>query len=214
MSKARRQGAVLVIAGGVAGLAALFAPAERWGGVDLGATGAALFVLALVAVIVLVARRAPELFPAQASVAEQRAWIGLVFIGWILLSFARFMWAMAQGSEPPQTLDQLYASHFMQRLFILIVAWEILSYLVGRRGDGVELDERDLRLKYSAARVADVALKATLIVCICVLALVPTALIGWWLAPIVLANLLIGVLIGRSVIEHAVLTGSYFLARR
>jgi len=213
MCSAQRQAAVLVGIAVVTGLAALFGPAERWGGVDIGATGSALFCLALVAAVIFFARR-PRVFPDDASVAEQRAWIGLLFIGFVLLSFLRFMWAVSHQPEAPRTLNDLYALHFMQHLFSLIVAWQLISHVVGRHAGTIQLDERDLRLQHAADRAGDWMLTVVLVACVCALALLPASLLVWWVAPIVLANLLIGLLIGRSLVEHLVLTLAYWAARR
>jgi hypothetical protein len=214
MWSARRQAAVLLIIGVITGVAALFGPAERWGVVDPGATGAALFCLTLIAAIVLFANRADQIFPEDSSVAERRAWIGILFVILVLLSFLRFMWALAHQPAPPQTLDDLYAKHFLQHLFSLLIAWKVLSYLIGRRAGAIQLDERDLRLEHSAIRAGDVALTAIIIAFVCALAFVPAPLLTWWLLPVVLANLLIGLLIARTLVEHLVLTFAYLAARR
>jgi hypothetical protein len=214
MWSAQRQAAVLLGIGVVAGLAALFGPAERIGGVDLGATGASVFALSLVAAIVLFSRRSDEVFPDNASIAEQRAWIGVLFIGFILLDYLRFMATVWQLPAPPATLTEVYAMQFLRRLFILIIVWEVISHLIGRRAGAVQTDERDLRLKHVAARAGDWSLTVIIVACICALALTPPPLLVWWVAPIVLANVLIGLLIARSLVEHVVLTVAYFAARR
>ena len=214
MWSARRQAAAILAVGVVAGLAALFGPAERWGGVDLGATGAALVGLTLLAAIVLFARRAEQIFPDDSSVAERRAWIGTLFMVFVLLSFLRFMWALSHQPVPPRTLDDLYAKHFMQQLFGLLLAWQVMSYLIGRHAGAVQLDERDLRLQHSAARAGDLALTVIIVGCVCILALLPASMLAWWLAPIVLANLLIGLAVARSLVEHLVLAFAYFAARQ
>jgi Na+-transporting methylmalonyl-CoA/oxaloacetate decarboxylase gamma subunit len=197
-----------------AGLATLFGPGEPIGGVDLGATGAGVFSLTLVGAIVLFARRAHEVFPEDASVAEQRAWIGALFIGFVLLDYLRFMWAVWQLPEPPSTPAAVYAQEFLRRLFILIIVWETISHLIGRRAGEIQTDERDLRLKNVSARAGGLSLTAIIVACVCVLALTPAPLLAWWLSPIVLANVLIGLLIARSLVEHVVLTMAYFAARR
>jgi hypothetical protein len=214
MWSARRQASVLLAIGVAAGLATLFGSSERVAGVDLGATGASLFMLSLIAAVVLFALRAQEIFPEDASVAEQRAWIGALFIGFVLLDYLRFMWAIWQLPDPPPTLDTVYALQFLRRLFVLIVVWEVLSYLIGRRAGEVQTDERDLRLKNVSARAGDWSLTVIIVGCVCVLALTPAPLLAWWLSPIVLANVLIGLLIARSLVEHVVLTIAYFAARR
>jgi len=214
MWAARRQATVLLMISVAAGLATLFGPDEPIGGVDVGATGASLFMLSLIAALVLFARRSGEVFPDDASVAEQRAWIGALFIGFVLLDYLRFMWALWQLPEPPPTLTAVYATQFLRRLFVLIVVWAVISHLIGRRAGEVETDERDLRLQNVSARAGDLSLTLIIVSCVCLLALTPAPLLAWWLAPIVLANVLIGLLIARSLVEHVVLTMAYFAARR
>jgi hypothetical protein len=214
MGSARRQASVLLAIGVLAGLATLFGPGERVGGVDLGATGATVFMLTLIAAIVVFALRAHEVFPEDASVTEQRAWIGALFIGFVLLDYLRFMWTVWQLPAPPPTLDAVYALPFLRRLFVLIIVWEVLSYLIGRRAGEVQTDERDLRLKNVAGRAGDWSMTLLIVCCVCLLALIPAPLLTWWLSPIVLANVLIGLMIARSLVEHVVLTIAYLAARR
>jgi L-asparagine transporter-like permease len=113
--------------------------------------------------------------------------------------------------EPPPTPTAVYALEFLS---ILIIIWEVISHLIGRRAGDVQTDERDLRLKNVSARAGDWSLTVIIISCVCVLAFTPAPLLAWWLSPIVLANLLIGLLIARSLVEHVVLTLAYFAARR
>jgi hypothetical protein len=209
MGSSGRLPILLLAVGVLAALAALFAPAEPWRGIDLGATGGAVFMLVLVASIALFAVRGESVFPEDMSVAERRAWVGLVFISIVLLSFARHLWAMNTHGGAPQRPDDLFARHFIERLVPLMVAWSVISHLIGRRAGGIEIDERDLRLRHRADRVSDWAFTLIVIAGIIVLAFVPAEFLAWWLAPIALANLLIGLLIARSLLEHAVLAFSY-----
>ncbi len=90
----------------------------------------------------------------------------------------------------------------------------MISHRIGRRAEQVQADERDLRLQNVSARAGDLSLTVIIVACVCVLALTPAPLLAWWLSPIVLANVLIGLLIARSLVEHVVLTFAYFAARR
>ncbi len=193
----------------VASVAALYGPSEPWAGIDVGAVGASVFVLTLVAGVWLFARRGDQAFPEHMSVAERRAWVGLLFIGIILASYLRQLWVLSGEAEVPQYIDGLFAHQFVQRLFALILAWSLISYLVGRGAGGVEADERDVRLRHRADRAGDWALTLIVIAGICVLASVPAAQLAWWLAPIVLANLLIGLLIAKALVEHVALALVY-----
>ena len=212
MWPARRLAKTLLLVGGFAALAALFAPAAPWGAVDLGATGAAVFMMSLAVAIWLFTVRGDSIFPDETSLAERRAWLGLVFVTVVLLSYTRQLWALSQGGQVPHGIEALFAHHFMQRLVTLVIAWSLLSYLLGRNA-GIEADERDLRLQRRADRAGDWALTLIVIGCVVVLAVVPAARLAWWLSPIVLANVLIGLLIARSLVEHFALTLQYRAAR-
>ncbi len=74
----RRRWQALIALALVACMANLFGPAERWLGVDIGATGAAVFYLCLVGLLVLMALKGGEVFPDTWSLAERRAWVGMV----------------------------------------------------------------------------------------------------------------------------------------
>lgn len=213
MRSAQQQAVFLGFLGIFAAAAALFAPAERWFGVDLGAVAASTFVVILIAITALFAVRGDQVFPDDMSIAERRAWIGVVFIVIILLSLSRHLWSLSLQQVSAARIDHLFANHFMQRLVMLVIAWALLSHLIGRNGKGVEQDERDLRLRHRADRAGDWALTLIVIACICVLASAPSALLDWWLAPIVLANVLIGVLIAKAFVEHVVLTYAYRAGR-
>ena len=208
MSATRLTG-VLVAAGLLAGGLALFGPSERWGGVDLGATGASAFVLCLVAAIWLFTAKGQEVFPEHMSLTERRAWVGLVFLVVILATFTSEMLALFGHAAIPESIHDLFAQRFIQRYVLLVIAWAVISHLIGRRAGGIEVDERDLQLRHRAGRAADWALTLIVIAGIVVLALVPRQQISWWLAPIVLANLLIGLLIVKSLVEHVALVMAY-----
>jgi hypothetical protein len=209
MGSSGRQATILLVMGGLAALAALFGPDAAWGRVDLGAVGAALFMLTLGMAIWLFAARGEAVFPEDMSVAERRTWVGLAFISIVLLSFARHLWSLSLHDSAPQGPDSLFARHFVERLVPLIVAWSVISHLIGRRSGGIEIDERDLRLRHRADRASDWAFTLIVVAGIVVLAWAPPDWLAWWLAPIVLANLLIGLLIARSLFEHLVLAISY-----
>jgi hypothetical protein len=137
----------------------------------------------------------------------------LVFIAIVLFSFTRHLWALSLGGDVPQSIDALLSHRFIQRLIVLIVVWSVLSHLLGRNSGDVEADERDLRMQGRADRAGDWVLTLIVIACVCVLALVPAAKLAWWLSPIVLANVLIGMLIAKMLAEYLALTLQYRSAR-
>jgi hypothetical protein len=205
----RRAAWFLVAAGGLAAVAALFAPSGHWHGLDAGATGASAFVICVILSVWLFATRSDQIFPEHMSITERRTWVGVVFLAIVLASFAREMLMLSGLGEIPEHIHDLFAHRFLERYFSLAIAWGVIAHLVGQREGGVEVDERDLRLRHRADRAGDWAFTLIVIGGIIVLASVPRALLGWWLAPIVLANVLIGLLIAKSLVEHVVLACSY-----
>jgi hypothetical protein len=213
MWSAQRQAWVVLGVAILGAVATLFGPSERWGGVDIGATGPTVFLLGMGGLVWLFATRGDQVFPEHMSVAERRAWVGLIFVAVIIASFARHFWALSIRAAVPEHIHGFFAHQFISRLVVLIVAWSVISHLIGRREGSVEADERDLRLRHRADRAGDWALTLIVIAGICVLASVPSPRLAWWLAPIALANLLIGLLIAKSLVEHVALTLAYRAAR-
>lgn len=199
----------LLALGVATAIAATFGPATRWNGVDIGAPGAALFMIVLAGAIWLFAARGDALFPDDMSVTERRAWVGLAFVGVVLLVFVRHLWALSENAIVPVSHHEFFGQQFVQRLLVLLVVWSVIFHLIGRASGGIETDERDLRLRHRADRAGDWALTLIVIACITVLASVPEAHLAWWLAPIVLANVFIGLLIVKSFVEHAALACAY-----
>ena len=79
---------MLLVLALVGALAGLFGPHERVWGVDLGATGVAVFGFTLWTGAWLFARHPDEIFPPEWSIAERRAWAGLLFLTLVFVNFA------------------------------------------------------------------------------------------------------------------------------
>jgi hypothetical protein len=203
---------VLALVGAVAGL---FGPHERVWGVDLGATGTAVFGFTLWTGAWLFARHPDAIFPAEWSIAERRAWAGLLFVTLVSVSFVRFMLTIANLDSPPVVIAELPSTHFMWNLFVLLIAWAVVAKTIrGPGADIVELDERDLRMQRAADRGGDLAFKLVVVGIALLLAYLPAAHLEWWLSPLIAAHALIGLLIGRSLVEFAYLVACYALERR
>jgi hypothetical protein len=213
MQSARRQTLVLWFLGTVFAIGALFAPAGPWTGLDLGATSAALFLLVLAGVIRIFSVRANDVFPDELSAGERDAWVSLAFLSLILLTFLRHFWTLSL-QEDPRGIRDLLPDSFPRQLVVLVAAWWWISHLVVRAAGGVEKDERDLRVQDRAYRVSDWAFTSIVILSIVVLVIVPAQQVEWWLAPMILGNLLIGLLIARSLLEHVAVAWMYRAARR
>ncbi len=199
----------------VAAAASLFGPHERWWGVDIGATGAAVFGFTLWTGAWLFSRHPEEIFPPECSIAERRAWAGLLFMVLVFANFVRFMVANAHLESPPVSIGEMPSTHFMWNLFVLLIAWAVVANTIrGPKTDLVELDERDLRMHRSADRAGDWAFTLVVIGIVLLLAFLPAASLAWWLSPLIAANVLVGLLLGRSLVEHASLVAYYAIARR
>ena len=209
MGSAENRAWVLLVMGIVSAFGALFGPPEPWGGVDIGATSATLFVLTVGAAIWLFAARGDAVFPDHMSVSERRTWIALIFLGVILTAFIKEMWVLSLHGEVPTDLRDLFARRFIERYVLAVIAWSLISHLIGKRAGGIEADERDLRLRHEADRAGSVALTLIVIAGISVLVSVPRTLLTWWLEPIVLANVLVGMMIAKSLVEHLMLACFY-----
>src|SRR6188768_3467778 len=203
---------VLALVGAVAGL---FGPHERVWGIDLGATGTVVFGFALWVGAWLFARHPDAIFPPEWSIAERRAWAGLLFLTLVFLNFARFMGTIAQLDIPPVSMRELPSRHFLWNLFVILIAWAVVAgTLRGPESELVELDERDLRMQRLADHAGDWALTLAVIAVVLLLAFVPAQRLAWWLMPLIAANMLIGLLIVRSFVEHASLVVLYARERR
>ena len=155
------------------------------------------------------AKRGDEVFPEHMSVAERRAWVGLAFACIVVASFARHFWAMAAQDFPPETFRDPIGRHFIQQLLALMIGWTVIARLISRQAGGIGVDERDLRLLDRAHAAGDFALTLIVIGCIVVLAFTPVKLIEWWLAPMALDYVLVGVLIAKSLVEQVALALAY-----
>jgi hypothetical protein len=199
----------------VGAMASLFGPHERWWGVDIGATGTAVFGFTLWTGAWLFARHPEEIFPVEWSVAERRAWTGLLFLMLVFVSFARFMVSIADLDSTPMAIAEIPSKHFMWSLFVLLIAWAVVAKTIrGPATDLVELDERDLRIQHRANRAADSAFIFVVVGIVLLLAYLPGARLGWWLSPLIAAHALIGLLIGRATVARACQVGCYALERR
>jgi hypothetical protein len=176
----------------------------------VGATGAGVFHLILVGLVVMIAWRPREVFPEEWSIAEIRVWVGLVF-GLLLLGFCKLLTTLTALDAVPLSIRDVPARRFISLLGALLFFYVVVIAMLARRG-GVQLDERDLRMRCAADQTGDLALALAVVSGAIVLIATPRELLAWWLEPVILANVLIGLLIFRSFVEQSVLTDT--LARR
>jgi hypothetical protein len=214
MWSVRRQWQALISLALVACMANLFGPAERWWVVDIGATGATVFYLSLVGLLVLMALKGSEAFPDAWSLAERRAWVGMGFTALIVVATGKFLWFFSHLEVVPTRLYEVPARNLIGFIIVMGIAWGIAARVLGRGSGPVEHDERDLRLRFQADRAGDWALSLTVIASVVLLATAGASSLAWWLQPLVLANVLIAVLTVKLFIERAALVVLYARARR
>jgi nitric oxide reductase large subunit len=213
MPSAPRLALAVLIAGVIGTTASLFGPGEPWLGMDVGAVGSALFWIALVAAITLFATAKDRAFPEDMSIEERRAWLGIVILGVVLASFTRELLGLEGRQVPAERLVDFFSHGFFRKMVTLFIVWGVIAYAVGSAERGVESDERDLRLRRRADRAGDWALTLIVIACAIVLASAARLRLDWWLQPLVLAHVLIGVLIVKAFVEHVALAYSYRFGR-
>jgi hypothetical protein len=199
----------------IGALGSLFGPQEPWWGVDIGSVGATVFGFTLWIGAGLFAAFPDRIFPQGWSIAERRAWAGLFFVLLIFLSYLRFMWTLADLPAIPDRVRELPAEHFLWNLMVLLIAWAVVSAaLRGGESGGIETDERDLRLRRAADHAGDWMLTLVVVWCVGLLIGQPAEHLAWWLAPLVAANVLVGILIGKTLVEHVYLVARYAWERR
>ena len=196
-------------------LGALFGPQERWWGLDVGSLGSTLFGFALWIGAGIFAAWPERIFPPAWSIAERRAWAGLFFVLLIFIAYLRFMWAVAGMPDIPGTLRELPGDFFVWNVSTLLIGWAVVSStLRGREPGVIESDERDLRFRRAADHVGDWALTILIAWCVGLLIGQTAERLAWWLAPLIAANVLVGILIAKTLVEHAYLVGRYAWERR
>ena len=103
---------------------------------------------------------------------------------------------------------------FARHVGRLIFGWIVCAGLVrGAQADAVELDERDLRIRHGAQRLAAFVMSCIMIGAIVLLAM-RGAEMQSWLRPLVVANPLLGLLIVRQLVEQLYAVARYRQARR
>jgi len=196
----RRAQALLAVA--ALGAAGMFLGGEGTFGIDWGPVGAALLYGALWVFVIQLARHAGEVFPDEWSRAEKQAWIAMVFVALISLHVSSFIAVLpGLGAEADQLANPA-TRPLWTNLGLLILGWIVVSAL-SRRQDvgGVELDERDLRIAHGAARFTD-GVTTLLVVGLVVTLVVLPEYSRSWLRPLIAANLLIALLIGRALVAN------------
>ena len=214
MAVKRMAWVVLILALGSAVASSFGPPVQRWG-IDLGSLGTAVFGVMLWVGVWFFTREPDRIFPPDWSLAERRGWSALVFVVLISLEYVNFMVGLGALAPVPATLGELPAQRFTASLVVLFIAWGVVSSAIGGKEEPLlEADERDLRLRRAADHVGDWALTVAILWCVGLLVGQPEERLAWWLKPLIAANVLIGILIGKTLVEHVYLVSRYAWDRR
>ena len=215
MNAVSRLAWVLLVLALTSAAASLLASHHFWWGMDVGTAGTVVFGFTLWFGAWLYAKQPDRIFSAEWAIAERRSWVGLTFVALIFANFVHFFWALSQYDETPPTLGDIPLRHLAWNLFVLLISWCVVAdALKGREAGVIERDERDLRFQNAAERVGDWTFTTIVIACVATLVVVPAEKLGWWLAPLIVANLLVGLLILKSLAEYAYLVSRYAWERR
>lgn len=200
---------ILLLAGGLS-LWLLLAGPSRLLGLDTGRWGVALLVTVAWGSLLAVRSLPHGDLEQVASPGEWKAWIGVVFmavaVGYFLARIGVFQ-AQALMHDPQ-------AAVVARNLVMLLVAWTVLSGVVGSRWRGrVQEDERDRDIAHQASgwgRGATIA---------CVVALAVT--LGFspadrllWASHLMIANLLVLALMCGCLFQYAATAVAYWRDRR
>ena len=200
MTKALRRTQVLLAVAAL-GAAGMFLGPDGWHGIDIGPVASAVLYAALWLFLVHLAKFSGEVFPEQWSQAEKQAWVATVFLALVSFHVANLLIALPDlGAEADQLRNSATRPLWLN-LGMLIFGWIVIGSAVRRQDAGtVQLDERDLRVAHRASRFAN-AMLALLIVWLVVALTLPEQS-RTWLRPYIAANVLIALLIARTLLEN------------
>ena len=184
------------------GAAGMFLGPDGWLGIDIGPIGSAVLCAALWLLLIHLSKHSEEAFPRRR--ASGRA-PGLGCRGVRLADCASLAELRHRPSRACVEVDQISNSAsrpFGIDLGMLIVGWIVVaSVLRSGNRDAVELDERDLRIQRAASRAGS-GLMALLIVALISALVTQPELLAPWLRPLIVANVLVGLLIASTLTEN------------
>lgn len=184
------------------GAAGMFLGGEGWLGIDFGPVGASVLYVALWVFVIHLARYAGQVFPEEWSPTEKQAWVALVFVALVSFNMINLLAALPDLGAAADQLRNSATRPLWTNLGILMVGWIVIAGILRKQdAGGVERDERDLRIAHKAARIAD-GVMTLFIICLVVALVALPEQSRTWLRPLIAANVLIAMLIARTLVEN------------
>jgi hypothetical protein len=184
------------------GAAGMFLGPDGWLGIDVGPVGSAVLYAALWLFVIHLSRHSDAVFPADAPLAERQAWVATGFVGLIALHYLNFLFALTSLGAEVDQISNSASRPFGVNLGMLIFGWIVVAGVVrSQNPDPVELDERDLRIQHAAGRAASGLMVMLMLGLVALLAIAPQVFEAWT-RPLIVANLLIGLLIAKTLTEN------------
>ena len=195
------------------GAAGMFLGQDRWLGIDMGPVGSAVLYGGFWLFVVHLSRHSSAVFPADSGPAERQAWVAVLFVTLIAIHYLNFVVALTTlGAETGQ-ISNSASRPFGINLGMLIFGWVVVAGVVrSHNADPVELDERDLRIQHAAGRMANGLLTMQILGVVAALAIAPQVLESW-MRPLFVANMLLGLLIAKTLTENAYTVVRYWRDR-
>jgi uncharacterized membrane protein len=184
------------------GAAGMFLGPDGWLGMDIGLVGSAVLYGSLWLFVIHLSKHSDAAFPADSPLAERQAWVSMVFITLIYFHWLNFVTALPGLGAQADQIANPASRHFAVNLAILIVGWIVVSGIVRtKNSEPVARDERDLRIQRAAGRAGSALVSVLIIGLITALVVLPER-VEPWLRPLIVANVLVGLLIANTLTEN------------
>lgn len=207
----RRSGLLLCLA--ASGAIGMFLGPDGWLSIDTGPVGAVVLYAALLLLAVHLAKNPEDAFPSDAPPAERQAWVAIVFLLLVAIHWMVFVVGMPTLGAAADEISNPASRRFATKVVLLLIGWAVVAAVLRRRNvDGVELDERDLRIQCSASRTGSGLTALLIVLSIVALATQPDRLAPW-LRPLIVANALLGLLVLGTLAENVSVILRYRLAK-
>jgi hypothetical protein len=185
-----------------------FAP-ESVLGLDSGILGSVVMSFSAWSAILLLAE-SPLTAPESLSPSERQAWVGLAFTTMIYVYFLTHLGVL--GAEEGAFWNP-EARRVGQTIAIMVIAWIVLSSMIRQKARGVQKDERDRDIETKAESLGHGVLIVGLIGTAVTLGLSPREHLEW-ADPRMTANIILNLLVLKTLIEQNALVVMHWWDRR